>query len=86
MLMAHLAVTTHGIVHMQPPCAHHHMCLMNAWQDSVDVGDIVGARGSVKRTDKGELSVVTTGLQASTYIPMLICVDSLPENVICRHV
>ena len=29
----------------------------------VDVGDIVGATGTIKRTEKGELSVVTTGLQ-----------------------
>ncbi len=29
----------------------------------VDVGDIVGATGTLKRTEKGELSVVTTGLQ-----------------------
>jgi len=32
---------------------------------SVDVGDIVGATGSVKRTEKGELSVVANSLQAS---------------------
>ncbi len=29
----------------------------------VDVGDIVGCAGGVKRTDKGELSVVGTSLQ-----------------------
>lgn len=28
-----------------------------------DIGDIIGARGSVKRTDKGELSVVAEELQ-----------------------
>ena len=29
----------------------------------VDVGDIVGAKGTVKRTEKGELSVVATNMQ-----------------------
>ncbi|PNW82829.1 hypothetical protein CHLRE_06g296250v5 [Chlamydomonas reinhardtii] len=32
----------------------------------VDVGDIVGCTGGLKRTDKGELSVVATGLQVLT--------------------
>ena len=31
----------------------------------VDVGDIVGATGTIKRTEKGELSVVATGIQVS---------------------
>jgi lysyl-tRNA synthetase, class II len=31
---------------------------MHAVQAWSDAGDIVGARGSVKRTDKGEMSVV----------------------------
>ena len=29
----------------------------------LDVGDIVGASGTVKRTEKGELSVVATSIQ-----------------------
>ena len=32
----------------------------------VDVGDIVGAAGTIKRTEKGELSVVATGLQVGS--------------------
>ena len=35
-------------------------------KDQIDVGDIVGATGSVKRTEKGELSVVAGGLQVLT--------------------
>jgi hypothetical protein len=31
-----------------------------------DIGDIIGARGSVKRTEKGELSVVASELQVLT--------------------
>ena len=30
----------------------------------LDVGDIVGASGTIKRTEKGELSVVANGIQA----------------------
>jgi lysyl-tRNA synthetase, class II len=33
---------------------------------SVDVGDIVGAAGGVKRTDKGELSVMANRLQVGS--------------------
>jgi lysyl-tRNA synthetase class 2 len=29
----------------------------------IDVGDIVGASGTLKRTEKGELSVLATGIQ-----------------------
>ena len=32
----------------------------------VDVGDIIGASGSLKRTEKGELSVVTTSVSVLT--------------------
>lgn len=32
----------------------------------LDIGDIIGAHGSVKRTEKGELSVVATQLQVLT--------------------
>lgn len=32
-------------------------------KNQLDVGDIVGAAGSVKRTEKGELSVVANSLQ-----------------------
>ena len=32
----------------------------------VDVGDIIGAAGSIKRTEKGELSVVTTSISVLT--------------------
>lgn len=32
----------------------------------VDIGDIVGARGSIKRTDKGELSVVASEVEVLT--------------------
>ena len=31
----------------------------------MDIGDIVGATGTIKRTEKGELSVVATGIQVS---------------------
>jgi lysyl-tRNA synthetase class 2 len=32
-------------------------------KNSLDIGDIVGAGGGIKRTDKGELSVTVTQLQ-----------------------
>jgi lysyl-tRNA synthetase class 2 len=32
----------------------------------VDIGDIVGARGSVKRTDKGELSIKVSSFEILT--------------------
>jgi lysyl-tRNA synthetase class 2 len=34
---------------------------------TIDVGDIVGVSGGVKRTDKGELSVMVAHVQASEY-------------------
>ncbi|KAJ9534274.1 hypothetical protein QJQ45_007049 [Haematococcus lacustris] len=38
----------------------------DAMKATVDVGDIVGASGGIRRTDKGELSVVVTSLQVLT--------------------
>ncbi|EFJ46418.1 hypothetical protein VOLCADRAFT_62618, partial [Volvox carteri f. nagariensis] len=38
----------------------------NTVKGLVDVGDIVGCSGTVKRTEKGELSVVATGMQVLT--------------------
>lgn len=35
-------------------------------KSSVDVGDIVGVSGGIKRTDKGELSVVATSMQVGS--------------------
>lgn len=32
-------------------------------KSSIDVGDIVGSSGGIKRTERGELSVVSTSLQ-----------------------
>lgn len=33
----------------------------------LDIGDIVGAEGGIRRTDKGELSVVAKSLQVTAW-------------------
>lgn len=55
-----------------------------------DIGDIVGARGSVKRTEKGELSVVADELQvcsvvqtASTTATSAAAMRAVLQNVPC---
>lgn len=36
-------------------------------------GDIVGVRGGIKRTEKGELSVMVTSLEVGRYMLLLPC-------------
>jgi hypothetical protein len=49
----------------------------------IDVGDIVGASGSIKRTEKGELSVVANNLQAR--VVLLHRWSLIPHRCSCRR-
>lgn len=44
----------------------------NQLKNLLDIGDIVGARGSIKRTDKGELSVLASevGILTKSLLPL----------------
>lgn len=44
-------------------------------KSAVDVGDIVGVTGGVKRTEKGELSVMATSMQVrhSVFLHVRVC-------------
>lgn len=45
---------------------HHLFCICRSLKGLIDAGDIVGARGGVKRTEKGELSLVAASVQILT--------------------
>ena len=68
----------HSLHSAAKPGTHIHQSSVNRHLKTLmDIGDIVGVKGPMKRTDKGELSIVAEDLQ--------VCLDSTHELCICKH-
>ena len=55
----------------------------------LDIGDIVGVEGGIRRTDKGELSVVAETFKVVYDLSQLSCICSLfveLASMLCIHV